>query len=419
VAKKIVLTTVGSLGDLHPFISIGLAMQKRGFRAVLAVEKTHEDKVAAAGLEAFAILPALEERGREFVSRAMHDWDFLIRQVLLRSLDESVRALDAVAEGAVAIVGSMFALAGPIIAEKRGLPFIPALLQPLAALSIRDPPRTPDYAMMARYPAKGIGLLWNRTWRWAIFAETQRRYSHQVNAVRSANGLKPAQRVPIVDVECPSGLRLALYSRLLGPDDPELPAETVFTGFPVFDSETGEAGTLDNETAAFLDQGGPPIVFTLGSVAVHAPGGFYADSLQAARSLNARAILLTGGGAALPPTPDVLVRPYLPHSLIFSHASAIVHHGGIGTTGQALLAGKPQIVVPFLFDQWDNASRVARLGVGLVLPSNRYSAERAQMSLSAIQVNRAICALAVNVAQQMRAEGGAEAAADAIAKLIQ
>ena len=151
----------------------------------------------------------------------------------------------------------------------------------------------------------------------------------------------------------------------------------MLTGFPVFDSDTGAQEQLDPELEAFMAAGEPPIAFTLGSFAVYAPGDFYRESMDAALKMGRRALLLTGPGAPPPPHPSVMSRAYVPHSLVFPRASVIVHHGGIGTTGAALRAGKPQLVVPHLGDQADNGARIVRLGVGQMLQGKRYSGDRA------------------------------------------
>src|SRR5262249_28459461 len=154
-------------------------------------------------------------------------------------------------------------------------------------------------------------------------------------------------------------LTLAMFSPVLGGVQPDWPPNSQLTGFPFYD---GLSAALNPKLAAFLDGGQPPIVFTLGSAAVMAAGEFYTESLRAAQRLGNRAILVTRrdpGNVPAGPLPDgVAVFEYAPFSALFPRAAAIVHQGGIGTTGQALRAGRPMLVVPFGFDQPDNADRV-------------------------------------------------------------
>jgi rhamnosyltransferase subunit B len=425
MVRKIVLATVGSLGDVHPFIAIGRALKAAGAHPVLAVPRSYAPKVFEAGLEASGTMPdflqsddGMSLEAAEVVRRCNADPDFLIRQVLLRSLDQSTRTLDELANGAALIVGSVFAFSGEIVAKKRGIPFVPAYLQPLAMHSARDPPRAPGFAMMAKYPATGMALIWNKAWRRLIAMEIKRRYGAPINRVRSANGLAPLKNAPLFDLEDIPPLRLALFSRLLGPDDPEALEGAVFTGFPVFDSDTGRNDRLDAGAEAFLQAGDAPVVFTLGSVAIHAPGDFFAQCRAAAKQLGRRAILLTGQADDHSAFDDALVRAYLPHSQIFRRSAAIVHHGGIGTTGQALMAGRPQIVVPHVGDQWDNAYRIERLGVGRSIPAENYTGPRAEALLKAVLSDQRTAFRAQHVGDELGNEHGAEVAADAILGLV-
>jgi UDP:flavonoid glycosyltransferase YjiC (YdhE family) len=96
----------------------------------------------------------------------------------------------------------------------------------------------------------------------------------------------------------------------------------------------------------------------------------------------------------------------------------VVHHGGIGTTGQALRAGKPQLVVPFFGDQPDNAGRLGRLGVGRVLKRKRYTAERASIELAALLGDPGYARRAAEICKIVAHEDGAAKAASVIDALL-
>ncbi len=159
-------------------------------------------------------------------------------------------------------------------------------------------------------------------------------------------------------------------------------------------------------------------MFTLGSFAVYAPGDFYEEAAATARRLGARAVLLTGERTRLRSEGDILVRAYAPHSLLFPRAAVIVHHGGIGTTGQALRAGKPQLVVPHMGDQADNAHRVRKMGAGLILKAQHFTARRAAPMIASLLEKAQYRAEAERIGALIRPENGAEAAAIAIEKLF-
>ena len=422
--RKILLPTIGSLGDLHPFIALGLALQARDIDPLLAVPASHVDKVRSTGLDAVAIMPPFDQVGAMLglseaaaVGRVMSDQDFMIRQIVLRLLRESARALDVAADDAVAIVGSIFALAGPIIAEKRGIPFIPTILQPMAIFSAYDPPMHQGFATIPAPYFGALGRAWNRLSLGVVRGETRRRYAKAIDRVRRDHGLGPMKVMPILDPESDRPLRLGLYSPVIAPVQPDFPRNVKLVGFPLYDRTSGIVETLDPEFEAFMADGPAPLVFTLGTFATYAPGDFYRESRDVAQAMGMRAVLLTGDDS-LTSGDDVLVRNYAPHSLIFPRAAAIIHHGGIGTTGQALLAGKPQLVVPHMGDQRDNGARVARLGVARVLAAKDYSADRARAMLTALLADQRVAARAAAIAIEVGREDAANVAADAIIAVL-
>lgn len=422
--RKIVLVTMGSLGDLHPFIAIGLALQRRGFRVVVGVPEDQVAKTRAAGIEAHAVVGGFDaligELGldaREAAQRIMSDQGYLMDQVLMPWLTPSAEALDALAEDAVAIVGSLFVFAAPIIAETRRIPLVDVVLQPMTVFSAFAPPRTPDFRMMAHAPTGAVGRWWNRRVYGAMRTVLRRRYGPRINALRAAHGLSPSDRALLVDTPPGTVLTLGCYSPTFAPPQPDARPELAVIGFPMFDSDSGGAEALDPGVEAFLAAGPPPLVFTLGSFAVLAPGDFYTAAVDAARALGLRAVLLTGDAVVERSGADIHVVRYVPHSLLFPRACAVVHHGGMGSTGQALRAGVPQLVVPHMGDQHDNGHRIGALGVGAVLNPKRFTAARATTAIAAIMNDEHVRA-ARRLGEQVAAENGADAAADAIVATI-
>jgi UDP:flavonoid glycosyltransferase YjiC (YdhE family) len=167
----------------------------------------------------------------------------------------------------------------------------------------------------------------------------------------------------------------------------------------------------------FLDAGPAPIVFTLGSSAVMLGREFYRVSFEIARRLGVRAVLLTGKDESIRPAkshPDIFVTNYAPYSELFPHAAAVVHQGGVGTTGQVLAAGLPQLVVPFAHDQPDNAARIAALGVGRALPIGKYQLQRAYGELRRLMESWRYAERARALAELIRKEDGVENACRAI-----
>ena len=422
--KKIVIATIGSLGDLHPFIATAKALKNLGHTPVMAVPKNYVEKVLNAGLEAHPVFPGFDELSKKmgmseegFVKRLMADIDFMFGKVVLPTLGESTTKLDIICENADAIFGSPFAFAGDIIAEKRAVPFIAGVLQPGLNLSAYDPIYSPQARVLKIAPKSNIGVNWNKAWIKLIKFASRAKYGGPINKVRGAHGLQPSKSSPFLNPDKVT-LIVSMYSDVLGGVQPDYYPNTHITGFPVFDSHDGAPEKLDAELEAFLDNGPPPLIFTLGSLAVHAANDFYELSQRLTLDLSQRAILLTGKDIGLPLSENIVVRSYLPHSQVFPRCTVLIHHGGIGTTGQALIAGRPQLVVPHLGDQWDNGARIERLGVGHMLDARKYTYPLTKEKIETLLNNQAIIKKAKKIGKNIKDKNGAENAASLISETI-
>jgi len=211
-----------------------------------------------------------------------------------------------------------------------------------------------------------------------------------------------------------------MFSRVLAEPRPDWPPNTRITG-QVFYDGPGDGETLYPDLERFLASGPAPVVFTLGTSAVGAAGTFYRESLKAAQLLRVRAVLLVGKdprNRPSAPLPEGIVAfDYAPFSKLFPWAAAVVHQGGIGTAGQALRSGRPQLVIPFAHDQPDNASRLERLGVAAVLYPRLYSARYAARRLEPLLREPRYACRAGKAAERIQVEDGVENACDAIEKL--
>jgi rhamnosyltransferase subunit B len=239
-----------------------------------------------------------------------------------------------------------------------------------------------------------------------------RHWSNPVRRLRSEQGLR-SDCDPIFRDKFSPDLVLALFSRWLAPPQPDWPPQTSQPGFVYFDHPPADA-TVFSRLSRFLSSGDAPIVFTQGSTAVHNPGHFYEVSAAAAKRLGRRAILLGGKAIQQSNSPDLLVLPYVAYSQVFPHAAINVHQGGSGTTGEALRSSRPMLIVPYGWDQPDNAARITRLGVGLNVARSQYSVDTATAALKSILESPGISARAAEVGYQVVAEDGLGSACDAI-----
>jgi len=306
---------------------------------------------------------------------------------------------------------------GPMVAQLRKIPWVSSVLAPASFLSVYDPIVPPQwpwlYHLMRLSPWVGRGVM-------ALATKKLDKLMQPVFELRAELGL-PRGKQPIFGGQHSPTKVLALFSKLMAKPQLDWPRNTVVTGFPFYDRRDyfGETGTSP-DLLKFLDEGPPPIVFTLGSSAVWVARDFYRDSITAAQALGRRALLLVGPPRNMPAAlPDgVAAFEYAPYSEVLPRACAIVHQGGVGTTGQGMRSGKPVLILPHAHDQFDNAARVVRLGCGRVLARPRYNAESATRELRALLDNPTYAASAERVGETVREENGARVAADEIESVL-
>ena len=415
---RIVLATLGSFGDLHPFLAIGLGLKARGHDVTLASCPVYQAKVEVTGLvfaplrpdaptpDKASALAAKVMDARKGTRAVMDEWT-------MPALRDTYVDLEAACMGSDLLISHTIVFPGPLLAEKTGLPFLSVVLQPIVFFSVHDPcipPTTPRWQGFARLPKPLVRAAYGLGWRMT------RPWLRPVDALRAELGLPPSKKHPLIEGQFSDLGTLALFSSALGAVQPDWPQNTIQTGFAFYDSLDGQSEALSLELEAFLAAGEPPIVFTLGSSAVMTAGNFFEEAVKATKALKARAVLLTGRDQPVPPNLplSILAVPYAPHSLLMPRAAINVHQGGVGTTGQALRAGKPQVIVPFAHDQPDHAARITRTGLGRTVYRDACTAKTLAATLQPLLTDTERQERCRRVGEQLQQEDGVARACEAI-----
>jgi rhamnosyltransferase subunit B len=426
--RKVVLATVGSLGDLHPFIALGQALRRENLTVVLACASEYRGKVAAAGIAFHPLRPDFEDIQKDLgMDRAqltrgvIERTAFLFDKLVLPYVRTAYEDMLQVTADADVVLASSLAFGARLAAEKLGVPWIAVVLQPMMFLSSYDPPVIPKAEWLSTL-LRELGPTPTRYALWFLKKAINVVF-RPLHSLRADLGLAPTSQNPLFDGQFADAGAIGLYSRLLGEVRPDYPRPTSIVGFATFDSDDGLAAALHPALAAFLEAGTAPLVFSLGSLIVHSPGSFYRESLAAARILKRRAVLLVGeqalGDFAQFRSAEVFVCAYAPHSLLFPRAAAIVHHGGIGTLAQALRSGRPQLIVPYFADQLDNAARAVRLGVARTCSPPRYCAASACRELDWLLGDAGCLSQAARTGVSVAAEDGAAQAARIVLDMLE
>lgn len=419
---RFLLTTLGSLGDLHPYIAVAMGLKQRGHEVTVGTSEVYRAKVEGEGLRFHSIRPdvGIMLTEPEMMRQAMHPRkgsEFIIRQVMMPALEQSYEDTLAAARDADFIVGHMIAFATPTVAEVLNKPWISVALQPLVFLSAHDPPSingAPFLDLM-----HGLGpAFWRQGFR--FMKAVARPWGKPLDKLRARLGL-PQQRNAMLDgMFNPAGTQ-AWFSRLMADPKPDWHPNTEITGFPFYDKLDPGLG-LSIRLKNFMAAGPPPVVFTLGSSAVFDAGSFYAESVKAVKKLGCRAVMLAGTDERnfpKEPLPDsIIFADYAPYSELLHRSSAIVHQGGVGTTAQSLRSGQPMLVVPWSHDQPDNGRRIAKFGAGRVIPRAHYSAARVEAELRLLLGQPSYQEGARRAAEIIASEDGVAAACDGLEKRL-
>jgi UDP:flavonoid glycosyltransferase YjiC (YdhE family) len=339
--------------------------------------------------------------------------EVLYRQMLLPELEHTYDDLLCAAKHADLLIAGELVYAAPLVAEKRGLPWVSLILSPFSFFSCIDPSFTVNLPVLfhlrragpAVYKAAmGLGRLATRHW------------SDPVRRLRREQGLRRTCDPVFKDKFSPH-LVLALFSQWFAPKQRDWPEQTLQPGFVHLRNSAAaeEVSRLDR----FLSRGTPPRVYTQGSTAVHNPRDFYEISAQVATRQRLRALLIGTSASSEQDAGDLLLMmPYISYSHVFPRASVIIHQGGSGTTGEALRAGRPMLVVPYGWDQPDNAHRIERLGAGIHLPRNKYTVETATAAIKLLLADPRFSASSAELGAHIREENAIGSACDAISSLL-
>jgi rhamnosyltransferase subunit B len=415
--SRILIVVYGSLGDLHPAIALAKGLETRGHHAAIASSEPYRARITELGLTFHAVRPDLCLSDEALIQRVMDGQrgsEFLMNDLVYPAIRDMHADLLPAAANADFLLASELACAVPIVAAQRSLPWAYFALSPLSFMPVFDPSIIPGPAIL--HAVQSLGPTANRFVH-AVAKRMSYSWWKPIRELRRELGL-PEGESPLFAGKYSPLLNVALFSRELQPPQPDWPAHTVQTGFMFYD-EAAASARLPDDVQRFLHAGAPPIVFTLGSAAVHLARDFYVQAARAAALLGRRALLLLGKNPPPPNLPSTILDwDYLPYAQIFRHAAAIVHQGGVGTTGQALRAGKPMLVVPFAHDQFDNAARVMRLGVGRRLDREKFTAEPAARELRSLLDNPVVAEKVAAIGTRISAERGVAAACDAIERAL-
>lgn len=390
-------------------------MLQRGHRVTVLTNSYFEELVRKQGLDFMST-----GTRDEFLQTVNHPdlwdplrgFDLIWGQGVVKNLPSLYHTIkEQTAEGNTVVAAASLAIAARIAQEKLRIPVATVHLQPCVFRSLIRPPILPPMPLPRWAPRWLIKLYYHATDRFV-----NKKIGVPFNTFRASLGLPPVFDILGNWWHSPQ-LTLGLFPAWFANPPGDWPASVKLTGFPLYDE--ADIQPLPDELEAFMNAGPAPVIFTPGS-AMSQGSAFFEASAEACRILGCRALFITKFPAQLPRDLPAGVRhvTYVPFSRILPRAAAFVHHGGIGTTGQALAAGVPQLVMPFSFDQPDNAAYIEGLGLGRILPPSRYNSETASGMLKELMEDQVLKARCREIAEKFVGNQAVDETCDLLENLL-
>ncbi len=365
----IILAAIGTLGDIEPSISIAHALKSLGLRSILLVNDQWVDHIEKFGLEVYSIgdtrvASSITEEAFEagydgsdwsdHIKTASHGWYTWGVPCTEKMYTLSLKFIEETQP--IAVIAHFLAVGAAWAAIKSAIPYSVTFPQPGALFLAQSKTYKKGKLLLAilrqcNVLLKKICRSLEIKWTSSIWEDTIQQADNHLGLWSPVLSLPASERFP--------KLTVCGFPKLLSDPCPE-------------------------EILTFLTQGTPPIAFGLGTNAVSVAGGFFEDAIQVCAELNCRGLFFCGRHVPPHLPNQILGVQFAPYSIVFPRCAAVVHHGGINTCATALRSKRPMVIVPYLGDQFQNATMLENLGVSLTLRRTDLSARTLKHSLQQV-----------------------------------
>ena len=394
---RVAIVALDTRGGVQPYAALAFGLRAAGHQVNVAASSDSAGSLTASGLDVIPVDVgdrSAVEASQGVAEMSARERNRFMRTRLLATIAAGAEQVTAACRDAEVVLGGVGgSVIGAPVAEKLGIPFLTAHLQPIG-------PPSPVFPgpLLPRLPRP----LWRVSHRWSAMAMNLP-FAAAVKHLRTQVLGLPARARPVGEPGLPA---IYGYSPRVVPHPPQWGPERKVTGY--WNLPTDPAWAPPANVTAFLDSGPPPVAVGFGSMSSTDPDALTTLVVDAARAAGVRLVLLSGLGALREAHgDDVLVLPDLPHEWLYPRMAAVVHHGGAGTTGAAVRSGAPQVVVPFAVDQPFWAARVASLGVGPTpVPRKHLTAERLTVAITAAVTDPRVRTRAAALREAVRTEQG-------------
>ena len=423
--RRFLLVTMGAPGgDVNPVIGLALELVRRGHGITIASNGSHREKIERVGLDFLCLRPSMDQNQlqtwmRYAIQSSIEGNRYMVRDLVLPHVEWNYHQLEKAVSDCDVLLCHTLAYSAPLVAKKLGKPWVSFVISPLVYHAEYGRRRivgrgaSRDFLWRIPLPAfvaKAIGSLGKKIVDPWVAPLKELRESLDLPDLGDLHILEESQNSP--------HLNLALFSSLFAPAREGWPQPMCQTGF-VFHQQEEES--LSRETREFLDEGDPPLLFSLGTSGSGTEGQRFCEvAAEASLLMDKRAVLVTGSNTEIlqhiPRDDRLLPVAYEPFSQLVPEVRTLVHIGGVGTIAYGLHGGKPQVVVPFTYEQCDNALRLQDLGVSATLPVARLDSSILCRKIEQVEED-AYRERALEIQAQIAGENGAKEAADQLEAL--
>jgi rhamnosyltransferase subunit B len=395
-------------------LALGRALREAGWPVALLANPAFAQTASDAGLQFVPVGELKDQCDTLSHPKLWHPidgfgvmWRYMLRPAL-RPTYQQLAALAA--EGPCVVIASPVAMGARIAQERLGLPLITAYTAATMLRTVEDPMTLAQWRVAPWFPR----ALRSAAWALLDRHKLEPLVRPALDALRGELGMAPLRESVFGRWMHSPQAGVALFPAWFAAAAKDWPSQVVQAGFPLFDEDVRDG--LSPDLAHFLASGRPPVVFMPGTARERA-ADFFAAAVQACEQAGERGLLL---GAVDPDLRQRLpssihAESYVPFGSLLRRTGALVHHGGIGSAAQALRAGIPQLVAPHAYDQFDNAMRLERLGVGRTLRSDASGLQAMGAQLKALLASAETQAACTRWAPQVTAN----AARDTVISLVE
>lgn len=365
---KYIFLTLGTKGDLNPFLGLAREMKSRGHETLILTTEAHRTDCLQAGIPFESILSAEDHTAGLNHPDAwvpLRGLKIYLQQYILAAVQPSYDIIKRHAKlGACTIVGNNVMFGGLLAHEKLGLPYFSVFLQPYSHASVNDPGKdTPANDLLLKIAGRS-----GRRFIFAGYFKLLNSWLAPLHKIRRALGLPKIKDImgewrysaPVILNLWPDSY-CAVKTDWLGKERMHQ------VGFVDFDRAADPDWIAQLEIGDLLER--RPIVFTMGSEMNQHLDRQYDLFSRASQRLGKPGLMVSSAWTkSQSSTLDFRIITGAPYAQLFPHASVVLNHGGIGTVAKAILARRPLVTAPLAYDQFDNGFHAARHGLGVSQP---------------------------------------------------